>query len=89
MDVHQHVNQSKVAKTEVWGWTTGVFLSFILSYSLVRLKARLLRPAHPTSSLSDSSLPTNILRSLCMQTGKTTAAGMQLQVLIGTIFLCG
>lgn len=50
-------------------------------------ESRLLpRPPHPTSSPSDSSLPTNILQPCCMQTGKNTAVGMQLQVLIGAIF---
>lgn len=50
-------------------------------------ESRLLpRPPHPTSSPSDSSHPTNILQPCCMQTGKNTAVGMQLQVLIGAIF---
>lgn len=58
------------------------FYFLILIYSVVRLKVRLPRPPPPYFQ----PLPTNILRPSCMQTGKSTAGGMQLQVLNGAIF---
>lgn len=57
-------------------------LSLVLSVSIVRLKAR---PPSPTTSFSDSSLPTYI-HIPSAQTGKNMVAGRTIKMLIGTIF---